>query len=191
MLRMFAQLFRNWSMVALRGVLTISFGMLALIWPDTTKLVLILLFGAFALTDGGMVVATGIALSRYFEQWWALLLEGLTGIVIGVLTFFWPNVTGLVLLYLIASWAVITGIFEIVAAIQYRRVISGEWVMILNGLLSVLFGIVLFVFPSAGAMSLVWLIGMYAMAFGIMELIFAFRLRSLWHDLKANGIAAV
>jgi len=188
MLTMFAQLFRNWWMVALRGVLAIIFGILALIWPDTTKLALVLLFGAFALTDGSLAVAVGIAMSKHFERWWALLLEGLTGIVIGILTFVWPNVTGLVLLFFIAAWAILTGIFEIVAAIQFRKVISGEWAMILSGLMSVLFGIVLFVFPAAGAVSLVWLIGIYTVTFGIMELIFAFRLRSLWHNLKSVGV---
>ena len=190
MLATFAQLFRNWWMVALRGALAIVFGILALIWPDTTKLALVLLFGAFALTDGSLAVAAGIAMSKYFERWWALVLEGLTGIVIGILTFVWPNVTGLVLLFFIAAWAVITGIFEIVVAIQFRRVISSEWAMILSGLVSVLFGIVLFVFPAAGAVSLVWLIGIYAMTFGIIELIFAFRLRSLWRNLKSVGITA-
>ena len=188
MLSTFAQLFRNWWVLALRGVLAIVFGILALIWPDTTKLALVLLFGAFALTDGSLAVAAGIAMSKHFERWWALLLEGLTGIVIGILTFFWPNVTGLVLLYFIAAWAVITGIFEVVAAIQFRRVISDEWAMILSGLMSVLFGIVLFVFPAAGAVSLAWLIGMYTMTFGIMALIFAFRLRSLWGNLKSVGV---
>ncbi len=190
MLTMFAQLFRNWWMPAVRGVLAIVFGVLALIWPEPTKLALVLLFGAFALTDGSVAVAAGIALAKHFERWWALLLEGLTGIVIGVLTFFWPNVTGLVLLYFIAAWAVITGVFEIVTAIQLRRVISGEWAMIGSGLMSVLLGIVLFVFPAAGAVSLVWLIGIYAVTFGIMELIFAFRLRSLWHNLKSVGVTA-
>jgi uncharacterized membrane protein HdeD (DUF308 family) len=187
---MFAQLFRNWWLVALRGVLAVVFGILALVWPESMKLALVLLFGAFALTDGSLAVVVGIALSRYFERWWALLLEGLTGIVIGVLTFLWPNVTGLFLLYLIAAWAVITGIFEIVAAIQFRKVISGEWAMILSGLMSALFGILLFVFPAAGAVSLVWLIGVYAIAFGIMALIFAFRLRRLWHNLRTVGVPA-
>lgn len=188
MLTAFAQLFRNWWVVALRGALAIIFGILALIWPDTAKHALVLLFGAFTLIDGSLAVAAGIALSGHFEHWWALLLEGLTGFVIGVLTFTWPNVTGLVLLYLIAAWAVITGIFEIVTAIQFRRVISGEWAMILNGLVSVLFGIVLFVFPAAGAVSLIWLIGIYAMTFGTIELIFAFRLRNLWRNLKSVGV---
>lgn len=187
---MLTQLFRNWWMLALRGMLAIVFGLLALIWPDTTKLALVLLFGAFALVDGIFAVAVGIASHGHFERWWAVLLEGLSGIVIGILTFFWPNVTGLVLLYFIAAWAVITGIFAIVAAIQFQRIISGEWAMILSGLMSALFGIVLFVFPAVGAVSLVWLIGIYAITFGIMEMIFAFRLRSLWRELKSVGATA-
>jgi uncharacterized membrane protein HdeD (DUF308 family) len=105
------------------------------------------------------------------------------------LTFFWPNITALVLLYFIAAWAVTTGIFEIVAAIEFRHVISGEWVMILAGLLSVLLGTLLFVFPGAGMVSVVWLIGIYAIAAGIMEMVFAFRLRSLGRKLGITGTA--
>ena len=190
MLSAFTQLFRNWWIIAVRGMLAIVFGILALVWPDTTKLALVLLFGTYVLVDGFSAIAAGIALAPNFKRWWALLLEGLTGIMIGVLTFSWPNVTGLILLYFIATWAVITGIFEIVAAIQLRRVISGEWAMILSGLMSVLFGIVLFVFPAAGAVSIVWLIGIYAIAFGIMGLIFAFHVRGLWRSIERIGVTA-
>ncbi len=189
MLTKLTQLFRNWWRFALRGVLAIVFGVLALIWPDSTKLALVLLFGAFAFVDGIFAVATGIAARGHFERWWAILLEGIAGIVIGVLTFFWPNITALVLLYFIAAWAVTTGIFEIVAAIEFRHVISGEWGMILAGLLSVLLGTLLFVFPGAGMVSVVWLIGVYAIAAGIMEMVFAFRLRSLGHKLGITGTA--
>lgn len=190
MLSAFTQLFRNWWIVAVRGVLAIVFGILALVWPDTTKLALVLLFGIFAFVDGFSAIAAGIALAPYFKRWWALLLEGLTGGVIGVLTFSWPNVTGLVLLYFIAVWAVITGIFEIVAAIQFWKVVSGEWTMILSGILSVLLGVLLFAFPSAGAVGIVWIIGMYAIAFGIMGLIFAFRLRGLLRSIEKVGATA-
>jgi uncharacterized membrane protein HdeD (DUF308 family) len=169
----------NWWMFAVRGAVAVIFGLLALVWPGQTLLALVLLFGAFALVDGFFAVIAGIAARRYFDRWWAVLLEGIAGIVIGLLTFFWPNITALVLVYFIAAWALITGIFEIVAAIQLRRVITNEWMYILGGLLSILFGILLFVFPGAGAVSLIWLIGIYAIVFGISEMIFAFRLRSL------------
>ena len=188
MLTKFSEMFRNWWMVALRGVLAIVFGVLALIWPHATTLALVLLFGAFAFMDGTVAVATGIASAKYLERWWALVLEGITGIGIGVLTFFLPNITAVALVYFIAFWAVITGIFEIVAAIEFRRVITGEWAMILGGLLSVLLGVLLFVFPGVGMVSVVWLIGMYAIIAGITAIIFAFRMHGLWNDLKTTGI---
>ena len=185
---MFTQLFRNWWMFAVRGVAAIIFGVLALIWPGQTLQALVLVFGAFALVDGIFAVIVGIASRRYFERWWAVLLEGVAGVVIGLVTFFWPNITGLALLYLIAAWALITGIFEIVAAIQLRRVITGEWMMILGGLLSIIFGVLLFVFPSAGAISLVWVIGIYAIVFGILEIVFAYRLHALLRELDKTVV---
>ncbi len=175
---------RNWWLYTLRGVVAILFGILALVWPKETILALVLLFGAYALVDGIFTVVAGIASYRYFERWWAVLLEGVVGILIGVLTFIWPNITALVFLYFIAAWALITGIFEIVAAIQLRRVIKGEWALILSGLLSMILGVLLFVFPSAGAVSVVWLIGIYAILFGITLIILAFRLRSLGRDFE-------
>lgn len=185
---MFNQLFRNWWIHALRGVLGIVFGIVALIWPESAKLALVLLFGAFATADGIFAAAVSVASNGYFERWWAVLLEGLTGIVIGVLTFFWPNATALALIYFIAAWAVITGIFEIVAAIEFRRIIPGEWAMILMGLLSVVLGTILFVFPVAAEVSLVWLIGIYTAIAGSMELVLAFRMHGLWNDLKSTGL---
>jgi uncharacterized membrane protein HdeD (DUF308 family) len=182
---------RKWWLFALRGAVAVIFGILALIWPGQTLLALVLVFGAYALMDGIFAVVAGIAFRRYFERWWAVLLEGLAGIAIGLLTFFWPNITALVLLYFIAAWALITGIFEIVAAIQFRRVITNEWMYILGGLLSILFGILLFVFPAAGAASVIWVIGIYAIVFGISEIVFAFRLRSLRGEIEkasASGI---
>ena len=185
---MFTQLFRNWWMFAVRGVLAVVFGILALIWPESTKVALVWLFGAFTLLDGIFAVAAGIATHGFFDRWWALLLEGVAGIIVGLTAFFWTDLTALVLLYLIAAWAIVTGIFEIIAAIQYRHVISGEWAMIVGGLLSVIVGILLFVFPAAGEVSVVWMIGMYAIAAGIIEMIFAFRLRGLKHDLETTTV---
>jgi uncharacterized membrane protein HdeD (DUF308 family) len=185
--KMLAQMFRNWWMFVVRGVLAVVFGALALIWPGQTLQILVLVFGAFVLMDGAFAVATGIASAAFFDRWWVLLLEGLTGIVIGMLTFFWPAITALALVYFVAAWAIITGVLEIVAAIQYRHVISGEWAMILNGLLSVAFGILVMVFPGSGAVGLAWMIGIYAIAAGITEMIFGFRVRRLWSELKKIG----
>ncbi len=181
---MISQLFRNWWLFAVRGVLAILFGIVALIWPKSAIYALVILFGAFALVDGIFTVATSITFHKQFARWWAVLLEGLAGIVLGALTFFWPSVTAFVLLIFIAAWAVTTGIFEIVAAIQFRRIIPGEWAMILNGFLSILFGAFLFAFPAMGAVSLAWLIGIYAIAFGIFGIVFAFRLHGLGQDIK-------
>jgi uncharacterized membrane protein HdeD (DUF308 family) len=186
MLTALTQLSRDWWHFAVRGVLAILFGIMALAWPQSTKIALVLLFGAFALADGIFTIATGIESRKYFKQWWALLLEGLTGIVIAALAFVWPDVTALVLLYFIAAWAIFTGIFEIMAAIELRNVIVGESVMMLYGLLSIVLGVLLFAFPEAGAVSIAWAIGLYAIFAGITEIVFAFRLRGLGRELESK-----
>ncbi len=176
---MLSILSRNWWAFALRGLLAVIFGILALVWPRATLLTLVLIFGAYALVDGIFAVVAGIASYGRSERWWAILLEGLAGIALGLLTLFWPGATSLVLLYFIAAWAILTGIFEIAAAIRLRREITGEWLLILSGALSILFGLVLVFFPGAGALSLIWLIAAYAIVFGLMTILFAFRLRGL------------
>ena len=185
---MFTQFLNKWWLFALRGLFAVIFGVLALIWPGLTLQALVLLFGAYALVDGIFAVTAGIVSIGSFKQWWAVLLEGVVGILVGFLTFFSPNITGLVFLYFIAAWAIVTGVFEIVAAIQLRSVISGEWRMVLSGILSILFGVLLFVFPGAGAVSLVWLIGFYAIVFGITLIVLAFRLRGLRRDFETAKV---
>ena len=178
---------RNWWMVALRGVLGILFGLIALVWPGITLLVLVALFGAYALVDGIFAVVAAFRAGRSRFRWW-LVLEGIAGISAGIATVFWPQITALVLLVLVAAWAIVTGVLEIVAAIRLRKVITGEWVLALTGVLSVGFGVLLLLFPGPGALSLVWLIGAYALAFGILLLVLAFRLRS-WGRRAAPGAA--
>jgi uncharacterized membrane protein HdeD (DUF308 family) len=179
---MLAMLARHWWVVALRGVFAIIFGVLALIWPGLTLFVLIAMFGAYALVDGIFAVIAGIASYGRNERWWAVLLEGIAGIILGVLTFLWPGTTALVLVYFIAAWALITGVFEIAAAIRLRKEIEGEWMMILSGILSIIFGVFLVAAPGAGALGLTLVIGAYAIVFGILFIILAFRLRSLPRD---------
>jgi uncharacterized membrane protein HdeD (DUF308 family) len=165
--------------LALRGVFAIVLGVLALIWLGLTLFVLIAMFGAYALVDGIFAVIAGIASYGRNERWWAVLLEGIAGIILGVLTFLWPGTTALVLVYFIAPWALITGVFEIAAAIRLHKAIEGEWMMILSGILSILFGVFLVAAPGAGALGLTLVIGAYAIAFGILLIILAFRLRNL------------
>jgi uncharacterized membrane protein HdeD (DUF308 family) len=178
-------------MFVLRGMVAVIFGVMALIRPEQALQTLVLLFGAYALVDGTMAIFAGISFAPHFNRWWAVVLEGVAGVVIGLVTFFWPTITTLALLYCIAAWAIIAGIFEIVAAIQLRRVIAGEWMLILGGLLSILFAVIMFVIPIAGAVSVVWVIGIYAVVFGISEIIFAFRLHGMRREFEkavATGI---
>lgn len=188
---MIDMLARKWWLYVARGVLAIVFGALALIWPEQTKVALVLVFGVYALGDGIFSLVSGIAMHRYFNHWWAVLLEGVAGILVGLLAFLKPEITGLALLYFIAAWAVTTGIFEVVAAIQLRRLIVGEWAMILSGLLSIALGVLLFVFPGAGALSLVWMIGIYAILFGTTLIFLAIRLRGLWHELESASTTGI
>lgn len=170
---------RNWWVLLLRGIAGILFGILAFIWPGITLTVLVLLFGAYALVDGVFSVIAGIVrATERRERWWVLVLEGVLGILAGVATLIWPGMTALVLLYFIAAWAVITGVLEIIAAIRLRKEIQGEFWLAFAGLASILFGIALFLFPSTGALAVVWMIGAYGLAFGVFMIILAFRLRS-------------
>ncbi len=176
---MLSMLSRYWWVLALRGVFAILFGIMALIWPGLTLTTLILLFGVYVLVDGVFAVINGIRSYGERERWWAELLEGIIGIVVGIVTFVWLDLTALTLLTIIAVWAVITGIMEIIAAIQLRKAITGEWMMVLSGLLSIAFGVLLFLFPGEGALGLTWLIGIYAIVFGVLFIILAFRLRGM------------
>jgi uncharacterized membrane protein HdeD (DUF308 family) len=168
---------RHWWVVAVRGLAAIVFGILAFVWPGITLTVLILFYGAYALVDG--VLALYVAIRAGGQHVWALVLEGILGIAAGLVAFFWPAITALALLYVIAVWAILTGVVEIVGAVRVRQVVRNEWALIFSGALSVLFGLLLVIQPGSGALALVWLIGLYAVIFGISLLVFAWRLRAL------------
>src|SRR5215211_523041 len=169
----------HWWALALRGAIAILFGLAALLWPDITLEALILLFGAYALVDGVFSIVGVFGGTRGGTPRWLLFIEGVAGILAGLIAFVLPQLTAILLLYLIAAWAIVTGISEIAMAIRLRKEIRGEWAMIVGGALSVLFGVLLAVVgPAVGLLSLIWLIGVYAVAFGIMLLIAGFRVRS-------------
>jgi uncharacterized membrane protein HdeD (DUF308 family) len=153
-------------------------GLLRFLLPGITLATLVLLFGAYALVDG---IFNVIAFFKVASHQWALLIEGVIGIIVGALTFAWPSITALVLLYLIAFWAIFTGIFEIIAPIRLRKVISNEWLLLLMGVLSLLFGLFILHAPGTGALAIVLWIGAYALVFGIFLMALAFRLRAHRH----------
>jgi uncharacterized membrane protein HdeD (DUF308 family) len=176
---MAALLARNWWALALRGVAAILFALLAFALPGITLAVLVVLFGAYALIDGIFAIVSAIRALQGHRPWGSFLIEGAVGVIIGLVTFFVPGVTLAFLIALVAVWAVVTGVFEIAAAVRLRRHVPGEWLLILTGVLSVIFGVLIFIAPIAGALVIVWWLGAYALLFGILLLVLAFRLRGL------------
>src|SRR6267154_137095 len=138
----------SWWAIALRGLAAILFGILAFVWPQITLTVLVFLFGAYALVDGAFAIIAGVKSHGEYKRWWVLLIEGILSVIAGVLAFMLPGITALILLMLIAAWSIVTGVFEIAAAIQMRKYITGEWMLVLAGIASLLFGIALFVNPA-------------------------------------------
>lgn len=171
---------KNWWLLLLRGIAAIIFGILAFAWPGITLLSLVILYGAYALVDGVLAIAAAIGGGGATPRWW-LVVVGLLGIAAGLMTFFWPQITALVLLMFIGAWALIHGVFEIIGAIRLRKEIDNEWMLILSGAVSVLFGAAMLVMPSAGALALIWVIGAYSIIFGILFVGFAFRLKKHAH----------
>ncbi|MEO8073843.1 MAG: HdeD family acid-resistance protein [Acidobacteriota bacterium] len=150
------------------------FGILAFLLPGLTLVTLILIFGAYALVDG---VATLWIGGR--TRAWSLVLMGILGVLIGIYTFVFPGITVISLLNLIAAWAIVRGIFEIIATVRLRKEISNEWWLILSGIVSIIFGLALVANPGAGALAMVWMVGIYAVIFGILIIILAFNMRGL------------
>jgi len=173
---MIHELAHNWGWVLLRGLLAVVFGVIAFFEPQSAFAALVLLFGAYAFVDGVFAL---IALFRGAgkDRFWVLVLEAVVGIGIGILTIAHPATTALVLLYYVGIWAILTGVFELMAAIRLRKEITGEFWLGLAGVLSIAFGILLFVVPGSAALALTIWIGAYAFIFGIMLILLAFRLR--------------
>jgi len=170
---------RHWWVPVLRGIAAVVFGVMAFVYPGLTVAVLVLLFGAWILVDGIFRVIGAFGHRGSDKEWGFDLVIGIMGIIIGFLTFHAPRITALALIIYIAAWALMIGATEIALAIKLRREIKGEWFLILMGLLSIVFAIMLLWNPLPGALALVWLIGSYAIVFGTLGIILGFRLRSL------------
>jgi uncharacterized membrane protein HdeD (DUF308 family) len=168
----------NWWSLVVRGLFAILLGILTLALPGITVGALVLLFGAYAFIDGILSIVGAWKASKAHERWGILVLEGLVGIGAAVVTFAWPAITALVLVYIIAAWAIVTGIFELIAAVRLRKLISGEWLLALAGIASVIFGILLIASPVVGALVIAIWIGVYALIFGGMLVGLGLRLRS-------------
>ena len=180
---------RNWWFVALRGLVAVVFGVLTILRPGVTLAVLILLFGGFAVVNGVFTIVTAVANRHGESHWGALVVSGVLSIAFGVAALLMPGVTGVVLLYIIAGWAILTGVSEIVTAVRLRKVIAGEWMLVIAGVVSIVFGCLLVVFPGAGALAVTLWIGVYAAMVGILLIALALRLRSWGQTHGIDGTA--
>jgi uncharacterized membrane protein HdeD (DUF308 family) len=177
---------RTWGGLALRGVVAVLFGILAFARPGMTAVGLVYLFGAYVLFDGIFAIAASVDVAQLKGRWWPLLLVGIVGIVIGVIAFTNPRAMAAGLIYYIAFWAIFTGILEVAGAIRLRSVVEGEWRLAVAGLLAIAFGILVAARPGAGLLSLLWLMGAFAIIFGVLEIGLAFRLRGVQQRLAAS-----
>jgi len=168
---------RNWWLLLLRGVLAIAFAIAAFLLPGIALFALILTFGVWAALDGAFALIAAFGPNVHHR--WVLVLEGIVGLAAGFVAFRYPGLTGITLLLLIAWWAIVTGVLEIVAAIQLRKQIDDEWWLVLAGAASILFGILLLVNPGPGALAVLWIIGFYALLFGVTLIMLSFRLRKI------------
>src|SRR5258705_5965550 len=166
------------TLLIVRGIIGLVIGVIAFGWPGVTIAALVVIFGFYAFIDGVTNLILGLTRTRTHGRSWAMAVQGIVGIAAGVLTFLWPGVTALALVIFIGAWAIVTGIFELVAAIRLRKVIEGEWMLALSGIMSLVFGILVFAFPGAGAVGIAWVLGTYSAAAGLVLIMLGVRLRS-------------
>lgn len=178
---------RNWWAVLIRGIVAIIFGILALVFPVSAILAIGILFGAYAFVDGIFAIIAAIRAAEAHERWWPFVIEGIIGILIAAITFYDIRITLFALYFTIAAWAFLTGILEIVAAVQLRKQIANEIWLIIGGIASILFGILMVWDPIAGAVAVIWIIGAYAIVFGAIMIAFSFRLR---RHAESHGASA-
>ncbi len=185
---MFAMLAGNWWLILIRGIAAILFGILALVWPGLTLAVLVALFAAYAIIDGVSLLwslVRGDPDAR--RSAWSVAILGIVGIIAGIVAFVLPGITALSLLYIVAAWAIITGILQVVASVRLRKEMTGELWLAIGGIISIVFGLYLAILPGAGLLSLVWIVGLWAIVFGVTSIVLAWRLRALRSDATMSG----
>jgi uncharacterized membrane protein HdeD (DUF308 family) len=167
------------SSLLLRGILGVLVGVAALIWPGITLAALVVVFGVYALLDGIANLITGYLRSRIHERAWPFVVHGLIGVAAAVVTVVYPVLTAFTLVMLIAAWAIATGVMQVVGAIRFRHAMTGEWLLGLSGALSIAFGVLVFLFPGAGALTVAWMFGVFAAGIGTLLIGVAIRLRAV------------
>lgn len=185
---MLAFLSRYWWVLVVRGVMAILLGIFALVWPLQTITALVLAFGTVAVADGSFAVIAAFAGRKLTSDWWVVLLQGLLGIGVGALTLFNPAITSVALLIYIAAWAIGLGVLQVVAAVKLRHEITGEWWLALGGVLGVAFGVLLMLYPAEGALAVLWMIGGFALAWGVVLMLGGFDVRRLHKQAKTLGV---
>jgi uncharacterized membrane protein HdeD (DUF308 family) len=182
---------RNWWSLIIRGIAAILLGVVTFAWPGITLAALVLLYGAYALVDGVMAIIGAVRAVQSHERWGALLIEGIAGIVAAAITVAWPGITALALVFVIAAWAIVTGVFELVAAVRLRKYVTGEWLLALGGIASIAFGVLIIIAPLAGALVIALWVGAYTLVFGVLMIALGFRLRSWGKTPHAGPSVAV
>lgn len=171
----------QWS-VLLRGLLALFIGLFALFSPNITLSILVILIGAYIFANGLLAIVFSLYGRQYEDpSWWFYLSEGIVGILIGFTIFIWPAITSLILLYAIATWAIFSGVIQIITYIKLQRIFEQEILLLVGGLLSIVIGLIFFRFPIGGIVTITWIIGLYAVIFGILSIISAFKARNTLH----------
>lgn len=174
---------RNWWAIGLRGIVAVAFGILALAQPALARVVVLAVLGAWWLVDGVFAIIAAVYAAEHRTRWWPLLVEGISGIVLGLAVYFLPGITTLVLVLFVAAWLVVIGAFRIVAAVRLREVIPNEWLMVVSGVVSILLGALVWLFPGQGLTAIVVALGVFALILGVLQLVLAGRLYGYrrWH----------
>lgn len=180
---------RIWWAIALRGVLAILFGIVALFYTGSTLLALVYVFGVFAVLNGVFAIVAAVRAGEAHQRWGWLIVAGVVGVAAGVVSFVWPGITALAVVFLVAAWAIISGVAEIGFALSFPDTLAHPWLAALSGAISVLYGIVLAVWPRSGAVALTWLLGIYAIAYGASLLYYAYRMQALRSNVRAAASA--